>query len=295
MSNKSDTAVANGHAANIPEMTEAEAQALAAAQEPEKVPEAPKAEEAEAQEEAAAQAAVVDEIPAPPPTPFTPVYDAEARDYATEIGEINKRLGEIRTAMREGDMDEDAYEAEFESLQEKRAQLRIEQAMAEGRAEMSRQAADQAWTYLQNQFFADPANAQIRSSAGIFAAWEAEMQALVNEASQEGRQITDWEIMHGARQRLVAQGFPLTGNAPRQAVSQQDAVTPSQPPPSRTPRMSEVPATLGSAPSMASVGGRASAEEMASMGIEDIEDRLARMGDDQRDALLRGTPGAFVD
>lgn len=293
MSNEVDT-VANGHAANAPDMTEAEIQALEAAKAGQEGRPQEQAAEEDAPPNEAHEEVAGAEIPMPPPQPFTPVYSTESRDYAAEIADVNKRLGEIRTAMREGDMDEDAYEAEFEQLQEKRAQLRVDQAMADNRAEMSRQAADQAWLYLQNQFFADPANAHIRSSAGIFAAWEAEMQALVNEASQEGRQITDWEIMHGARQRLVAQGFPLAAGAQQRNAPQEGKPANQPPPPDRSPRMGEVPATLGSAPSVASVGGRASAEEMAGMNIEDIEDRLARMGEDQRDALLRGTPGAFV-
>lgn len=229
-----------------------------------------------------------------PVAPFAPVYAATAsdRDFDKELADVATELKQAKTKLNDGDFSEEEYEAEYERLQDRKSQIRVDKEITATRAELSQQTADQAWAYLQNQFFSDAANAPIRGSAGIFAAWEAEMQAVVNDAAAEGRQITDWEVMNGARQRLVDQGFPLAKAesvpTPKPEVQKPDK-------PDRTPPLGNVPAGIGAAPSVADVGVRGKADDLVDLDIEDIEDRMAKMGDDARDALLRGTPGAYVD
>lgn len=259
-------------------------------------PAAPGAAEAAAATPDPAPAAAT--VAAPAAVPFVPQYIPDARDFDAELQGVNSLLTELRAKHSAGSIEDDAYEVEYERLQNQKMDLRIEQSNAKLRAELSQQNADQSWAYLQNQFFADPANAAIRTSGMLFASWEAAMQDVVNEAAADGRQVTDWDLMTEARKKMVEAGIPLpaAGGASNAPAPNAAPATPATPPkPDRTPPMGNVPQTLATAPSAADPGQRGTSDQLADIGdIEDIEDRLANMGEAQRDAVLRGTPGAFV-
>ena len=228
--------------------------------------------------------------PPAPPAVFVPTYAGDQRDFDAELGEVSTKLKELRTKHGTGDIEDDAYEAAYEELQEQKIGLRIEQANARTRAELSQQNADQSWAYLQTQFFADSANAAIRANGILFAAWEAGMQEVVNEAAAEKRAVTDWDVMVGARAKLVAAGM-LPGGA---ATAPPPAATPGAKL-DRTPPLGNVPQGLSAAPSAAEPGTRTTTEAMAEVSdIEDIETMLAGKSEAERDAILRGTPGAFL-
>ncbi|MGH8073645.1 MAG: hypothetical protein ACREO4_06180 [Lysobacter sp.] len=263
---------------------------------------APAAPAADADAAAAAAATATADTPAgdvptasapaasPPPAVFVPTYAGDQRDFDAELGEVSTKLKDLRTKHGAGDIEDEAYETAYEELQEAKIGLRIEQANARTRAELSQQNADQSWAYLQTQFFADTANTAIRANGILFAAWEAGMQEVVNEAAAEKRAVTDWDVMVGARAKLVAAGMLPGGAAATPAPAAATA-----PKPDRTPPLGNVPQGLSAAPSAAEPGSRTTTEAMAEVSdIEDIETMLAGKSEAERDAILRGTPGAFL-
>lgn len=237
-----------------------------------------------------ADAAAAAAAPAQPgPAPFVPTYTAVARDFDAEVAKVKADLKALKALHAGGDIEDDAYDEQFETLQDAKTGLLIAQSTMQTRAELNQQNADQSWSYLQDQFFADAANAPLRANSILFAAWEASMQEVVNDAARAGRQLTDWQLMHEARQKLAEQGiFGAT------AATAAAAATP-QPKPDRTPPLGTVPVTLASAPAAAAPGTQSTAEALAETGdIEDIEALLAGKSEAERDQILRGTPGAFV-
>lgn len=293
----------NTPAGNALELTEAETTALTPEVDPAAAVVVPAATEpvvaaAPAKTDPAALAAAADTAPVadaaaapaqPGPAPFVPNYTAVARDFDAEVAKVKADLKELKALHGAGTVEDDAYDEQFEALQDSKTALLIAQSNAATRAELNQQNADQSWSYLQDQFFADAANAPLRANSILFAAWEASMQEVVNDAARAGRQITDWQLMHEARQKLAEQG--IFGAAAAVAAA---AVTP-QPKPDRTPPLGTVPVTLASAPAAAAPGTQSTAEALAETGdIEDIEALLAGKSEAERDQILRGTPGAFV-
>jgi hypothetical protein len=245
---------------------------------------------------AAAEPAAVAPTQQGPATPFVPTLPADTRDFAAELSKVDQDIKALRDQRAAGDLDhldDDAYEQQLDTLKDMRTDLRVDQREATRRAEFNQQSSDQAWVYLQTQFFADAANAPIQANGILFSAWEAAMQEVANDAAKEGRPMTDWSLMVSARQKLVDQGIPLPGATPA-------ATTPSTPAPGpkpdRTAPLGNVPQTLAHAPSAADPGTRSTAETLADeTDIESIERTLAGKSDAERDAILRGTPGAFAD
>lgn len=293
----------NTPAGNALELTEAETTALTPEVDPAAVVAVapatdPAAVAAPAAPDPAAAAAAADPTPVadaaaapaqPGPAPFVPTYTAVARDFDAEVAKVKVALKELKALHGAGTVEDDAYDEQFEALQDSKTALLIAQSNAATRAELNQQNADQSWSYLQDQFFADAANAPLRANSILFAAWEASMQEVVNDAARAGRQLTDWQLMHEARQKLAEQGiFGAT------AATAAAAATP-QPKPDRTPPLGTVPVTLASAPAAAAPGTQSTAEALAETGdIEDIEALLAGKSEAERDQILRGTPGAFV-
>lgn len=225
------------------------------------------------------------------PAHFVPTYAADSeRDFATEISGINKQLVDLKAQYKGGQVDDEAYETQYEALRDQRAAVERAQDRAQLQADLSQQNADQAWAYLQRQFLSDPANAPIANNPLLFAAWEQGMQQVANQAAQEGRQLTDWDLLVGAREQLVAAGM-LGAQAP--AAAPAAAVPP--PKPDRTPPLAQVPVTLSAVPAAADPTSRAAADSAAEKGIEDLEEMLAGKSESERDRLLRDVPGAFAD
>lgn len=240
-----------------------------------------------------------------PVQPFVANLAPDNRDFDAELKVINDKIAALKAQRGAGELDQlsdDEYEQQLDTLKDQRTDLRVEQNTARIKTEISQQTADQAWVFLQDQFFADPNNLPIRQNAVLFAAWEAAMQEVANDAAREGKQLTDWSLMVDARTKLVAQGIPLPGGTTAPPPPAQGGATgtpaapPAQPKPDRTPPLANVPTTLGSAPSAAAPGTAATADAMAEMGnIEDLEAALAGKSEADRDAILRGVPGTFVD
>nr|DAH87210.1 MAG TPA: hypothetical protein [Caudoviricetes sp.] len=235
----------------------------------------------------AAPAAVSEPAPA---TPFVPTYAADERDYGKEIGDINGKLQALKEKYKSGDVEDKAYEQQYEDLRDERSRVERAQDMATLQQQMSQQNADQSWAYLQRQFLSRPENAGIAASPMRFAAWEQAMQSVVNEAAAAGRQVTDWDILAGARDLLVSEGL-------LQASTAATAPPAAQPPakPDRAAPLGDVPATLSTVPAAADPTSRSTADAAAGMdNIEDIESFLAGKSESERDRILRDVPGSFV-
>lgn len=235
------------------------------------------------------------EAPSQPAAPFVPAYAAPAaRDFATELTAADTALQELRKQRAAGELDEltdDQYEAQLDTLRDTRSEIKSDAKIHQMQSELASQSQNQAWEYLQNQFFAVPGNAEIRADGMRFAAWENAMQVVVNEAALAGKQITDWEVMSGARDKMAAAGM-LGGAATPTATG-----TPTpQPKPDRSAPLKDVPASLAHVPAAAESGQRPTSQAMGEMGgIEDIERTFANKTEAERDMILRGVPGMFVD
>lgn len=226
----------------------------------------------------------------PPATPFVPTYAADERDYAKEVSDINGKLQALKDKYKAGDVEDEAYEQQYEDLRDERSRVERAQDMASLQQQMNQQNADQSWAYLQRQFLSRPENAGIAASPMRFAAWEQAMQAVVNTAATEGRQLTDWDILAGARDLLVNEGL-LQASASATAPP----VPQAPPKPDRSAPLGDVPATLSTVPAAADPTSRSTADAAAGMdNIEDIESFLAGKSESERDRILRDVPGAFV-
>ncbi|WP_164172677.1 hypothetical protein [Stenotrophomonas maltophilia] len=226
----------------------------------------------------------------PPATPFVPTYAADERDYGKEIGEINGKLQALKEKYKAGDVEDEAYEQQYEDLRDERSRVERAQDMATLQQQMSQQNADQSWAYLQRQFLSRPENAAIAVSPMRFAAWEQAMQSVVNEAAAAGRQLTDWDILAGARDLLAAEGLLQPS-----AAATAPPVAPPPAKPDRSAPLGDVPATLSTVPAAADPTSRSTADAAAGMdNIEDIESFLAGKSESERDRILRDVPGSFV-
>lgn len=226
----------------------------------------------------------------PPATPFVPTYAADERDYGKEIGEINGKLQALKEKYKAGDVEDEVYEQQYEDLRDERSRVERAQDIATLQQQLSQQNADQSWAYLQRQFLSRPENAAIAASPIRFAAWEQAMQSVVNEAAAAGRQLTDWDILAGARDLLVTEGLLQASAA---ATAPPVAQAPAKP--DRSAPLADVPATLSTVPAAADPTSRSTADAAAGMdNIEDIESFLAGKSESERDRILRDVPGSFV-
>lgn len=226
----------------------------------------------------------------PPATPFVPTYAADERDYGKEIGEINGKLQALKEKYKAGDVEDEVYEQQYEDLRDERSRVERAQDIAALQQQLSQQNADQSWAYLQRQFLSRPENAAIAASPIRFAAWEQAMQSVVNDAAAAGRQLTDWDILAGARDLLVTEGLLQASAA---ATTPPVAQAPAKP--DRSAPLADVPATLSTVPAAADPTSRSTADAAAGMdNIEDIESFLAGKSESERDRILRDVPGSFV-
>lgn len=247
---------------------------------------------------AVATAAAVEEVPTPvaapqPSGPIAPTYTPSARDFTAELAAVDKERNELKDAYKAGTVDDDKYEAEFERLNETRADLRLEIRSEQLKAELSQQNQDHSWAYLQTQWLARPENAALNGNPLLFSAWESAMQMAVNEAAQQGKALGDWDLMEAGRAKLAAAN--MLGAAAPVAAPVPGAPTAANPGPkpadAKAP-FSAVPATLSGVPAAADPGARTTVDDLHSVGIEDLEDRFATYSDAQREALLRQVPGS---
>ncbi|WP_336357340.1 hypothetical protein [Stenotrophomonas muris] len=226
----------------------------------------------------------------PPATPFVPTYAADERDYGKEISEINGKLQALKEKYKAGDVEDEVYEQQYEDLRDERSRVERAQDIATLQQQLSQQNADQSWAYLQRQFLSRPENAAIAASPIRFAAWEQAMQSVVNDAAAAGRQLTDWDILAGARDLLVTEGLLQAS-----AAATAPPVAPAPAKPDRSAPLGDVPATLSTVPAAADPTSRSTADAAAGMdNIEDIESFLAGKSESERDRILRDVPGSFV-
>ncbi|HEY1034556.1 MAG TPA: hypothetical protein VGE09_06205 [Pseudoxanthomonas sp.] len=231
---------------------------------------------------------------APPAQPFVPTMKVEDRDFDKELADNKAALLDLRAKHAAGELDDDAYELQYEQLQDQKVSIKVEQSSAALAQQFNQQGLDQSWEYLQKQFLLLPENAAINGNKLVFAAWEAAMQDVVNDAAQQNRQITDWDLFAGARQKLVEAGLMTAAPARQEPAAAAAAAVPAQP--DRRPPLNEVPTTLSAVPAGADALGRSTVDQMVESGdIEDIETRMSGMSEVDRERLLAGVPGHFLN
>lgn len=258
----------------------------------------PAAAEAEAGAAAAAAAAAAEaaaSAAAPNPSPvFVPTYQSAPRDFDTESQQLAASIKALREGYRGGDIDEDAYEQRFDELQQQRTQLEVARATSQLQESMSRDNAEQAWQFAQRQFLAIPENRGIAGNPLLEAAWGAALQQAVNTSAAQNVVLDDWGLMQAARDVLVAGGL-LASAAARPDPTAAATAAAAPPKPDRTPPLANVPTSLTAIPAAAETGDRPAADTYAGAGIEDLEARMSTMSDADRENLLRGTPGMFLN
>ena len=310
-SNSTDPIDSGLPAHNAAELTEAEVAAL----QPESVPASAEAEppapEAGAASPAADPAAAADAPPpddgataaaspepavqVPPPL-FVPKLNVEDRNFDEELKAISADLAAIRQKYRDGDFDSDeAYDSAFDALKAREFDVRLARDRAELAAEQNQANADQAWSFMSNQFMAMPQNRAIGENIVLFRAWEEAMQQAVITAAHGGKNLSDWEVMNAGRDLLVNMGLlSATGSAQGNAAPVAEAQRERPPQPDRTAPLGAVPQQLGAVPTAADPGARGGAESLASLDIETLEAQMAGMSDAQRDEILKGVPGTYI-
>jgi hypothetical protein len=260
------------------------------------------ADAAAAAEATAAAAAAVDDPAAvatpsaPAPTPFVPQYQVDSRDFGAELTDINSKLVELRAAYKDGKIEDEAYETQFEQLQEQKSDIRLAQNTASITATLNQQNQDQQWAYLQRQFLSLPENAALASNPMLFSAWETAMQVVVDEAAKAGTALLDWDLLSHARQKLVEGGMMGAAAARPQPTAAAAAAAEVPAKPDRRAPLKDVPATLSGTPAAADALARTASDQLADEdSIEDLEEKLAGMSESARDRVLSQVPGGFVD
>lgn len=243
---------------------------------------------------AAAEVPTAAPASAAPPPVFVPQLPVDARNYDEELKTVATSLLQLKQQLNDGEIEEAAYEAQYEALQDQKTTLKVSMQLAADRDRQNRESADQAWEYLQNQFFSDAANANIRANGILFAAFEGAMQEVADAAAREGRQVTDWQLLNDARGKLVEMNM-LSGTGNAAGAAAPPPVAAARPPvPDRTAPLGAVPAQLSQLPTAADPGGRSNVEQLAELGSLELESRMANMSDAQIDQILRSTPGSVV-
>lgn len=226
------------------------------------------------------------------PSPvFVPTYKPAARDFDAESQQLAASIKALREKYRGGDIEDDAYEQLFDDLQQQRTQLEVAKATAQLQESMSRDNAEQAWQFAQRQFLSIPENRGIAGNPLLEAAWGAALQHAVNTSTASGQTLDDWALMQAARDVMVSGGLLASA-----AARPDPAGSATHPPkPDRMPPLANVPTSLTSVPASAEASDRPAAEAYSDVGIEDLEGRMSKMSDTDRESLLRSTPGMFLN
>lgn len=249
----------------------------AAAADPDPAAATPPAEPAPAAEPTPAPAA---ETGPPPGTVFPQIAVGEARDF-------DKELGDLKAKYRADEIDDDEYE-------DQRASIILARAKAEVRAEMSGEFQQQSWENTVQVFLSQPENALLLRDEHMKALWQSSINAAAQTAANEGRALTDWQMLSEGRALL----FKTIGIAGGSAIAPDPA--PAAPaaspkPPVSPPPLNRLPPDIGSIPGAAPSGALETAESLAALDIQDLEARMAGMSEDQQQQILRTVAGAFID
>lgn len=232
------------------------------------------AEAAKATEEARAAAATI-AAAAPPPVitvpPIVPTVDAAlaARNFDQELQDLNNKWAD-------GDVDQTEYSRLLLDIGSARARLEAQQEHVRF-AQTQLEAWQQQQAALQAQNFAQAADAFVTACPDLQNPDRRNLfQDFIKRVDTEtGNQLPDAELLSQARSRMLA-AFPWNGvsaaPAPAKPTPEQMRQAAAPPPP---PRLGALPTNPG-----------AVADSVDDMNIVDLEDHLARMTPDAREAFL---------
>jgi len=190
------------------------------------------------------------QAPAPQSPIFTPQINAgQPRDFATELTTLKEKY-------KTGEIEDDDYEAQRESIVEARTLFNAQSAIAE-------QLSQQGWNANVNMFLQQQENAILHRSDAMKALWQSMMKKAVDDAALAGKQLGDWEILTEGRNLLFKEiGLSAT---PQPAEAPAPAATTAAPPkPNQNPPLQNIPPNLANAPAAAPTGAKTTAETLAS-------------------------------
>jgi hypothetical protein len=214
------------------------------------------------------------------PEATTTVVTETPRDYAAE-------LAAAKQAYEDGDLTQDAYDAQRDDIIEARLEAKVEakltaqrEADAAERAKQTEQQAEQAWQAAQGKFFADPGNAKLVE--GNIA--KAGFGAAVQEAfAEHGNTKSYDELLVIAREKItgVAAIDPNKAIKDAEAKRQLEARTTPAQTLREVPNSGDNDSTPGSA--------------LDNLGISELEDALFQMSSAERARYLADAPGGLRD
>lgn len=225
---------------------------------------------------------------------FVPnVASAAPKDFDAEEKRISEALVALNKQSTDGEIDDEAWESQEATLRTEQRALDRERTRWETKQELAGEMAAQTWVQNRDMFLRQPENAFINRDQATATAWASMMQMAVNEAAVSGKPLgTDWDILEAGAAKL-RELMGIKAGAADDTKKPEPAAGAAKP--VRDPKLDTVPNTLGAAPAAANLSAKTTAEELAATSIQDVEGHMARLTDDQRDALLRSVPGTFAD
>lgn len=138
------------------------------------------------------------EPPAPPPETVPPLSLRLPEDLDAQMRAVSELKRELRSKYQEGDLEFDAYEEQRDQIDRHERRLEQLRAAAERERERTQQTMAQRWTWEQERFFADRANARLRDDAALRAGYNATLQSLAADPANEHRPMR-WFLEEAAR------------------------------------------------------------------------------------------------
>lgn len=130
-------------------------------------------------EEAAAAAAAAKTEDVPDRAPFAPVFKSDLpADFEDQVKANKAALTDLSAKFKKGDVDVDEYNAERETLDDKRRELDTLQIKADISRSSAQQTAEQRWDFEQDTFFDDERNAIYKGNKILNGALDAAVKDL---------------------------------------------------------------------------------------------------------------------
>lgn len=232
------------------------------------------AADAAAAEQAKQAAAAAALPPAAPAAVFPTITIDEAlakRDLAAENAELNRKW-------EEGEITQTEWASTFAEIATASATLAAQQTMANA----AKAAAEQSFEQAASAFLARPDNLDIATDSTRFK-WFQDVINTIDNAT--GNALPANELLSRAHAEF------------RKKVPAPSAPAPPPPPPTRQTDLTTLPPRLTDIPQAGAHHDGESAEisQLASMGIQDLEELFAGKSDEQIERYLAATPGARAE
>lgn len=199
-----------------------------------------------------------------------------AVDQALAKRDFDAERKALDAAWEEGDLSQSEWAAKFSELADAKAQLVAQTTYAQMQAQGAQEQTTKTFEAASEAFLRAPENADLADPTRF-----SMFQGVLNTVdAQTGHALDPVSLLVRAQAEF------------RKIVPLQAPV--SRDPPPRNPDLSALPPRLTGLPQAAEgdVRGKATVDQLASMDIEDLEERFAGMGDDAIARILAQAPGA---